>query len=120
MVEPLKKEGRASEFVMLDQAADKYGSLIPIDEAPKHYNNFLEEINVNAAQIKDFLKAQKILEDKQFLKVVGHDPKGVMTYMIFGYRFENNDEFKLHINNMMAFINSRYVHPQALSSVIFV
>jgi hypothetical protein len=70
------------------------------------------EISVEAVQsdtIKNFLKAQKALEEINFLKVVGHDPAGIMCYMIFGHKYPNkdNDLFKMYIRDMIQFINSR-------------
>jgi len=40
---------------------------------------------VHSETIKSFLQAQKALEEINFLKVVGHDPNGIMVYMIFGH-----------------------------------
>jgi hypothetical protein len=43
------------------------------------------------------------------MRVVGHDPQGIMTYLIFGHKYpaRDNQVFKLYIEDMMSFINSR-------------
>ena len=73
------------------------------------YKKEISNEGVKSDEIKDFLRAQKELEGINFLKVVGHDPQGIMTYMIFGNNFPkaNNDLFKMYIGVMIRFINSR-------------
>ena len=64
---------------------------------------------VHSETIKSFLHAQKALEEINFLKVVGHDPSGIMVYMIFGHKFpaKDNDQYRMYIRDMIQFINSR-------------
>jgi hypothetical protein len=53
------------------------------------------------------LEAQKFLEEIQFIKTIGHDPEGVITYLIFGSKYEANDAFKDKIGLVIDFITSR-------------
>lgn len=93
-----------------------YGELKPdqtIEMDPesiiKEYHNAISAEVFESSKIQKFLEAQKQLEGINFLRVVGHDPQGIMTYLIFGYKYpvRDNQQFKLHIEDMMSFINSR-------------
>jgi hypothetical protein len=58
---------------------------------------------VHSETIKSFLQAQKALEEINFLKVVGHDPNGIMVYMIFGHKFpaRDNEMYRVYIRDMI-------------------
>ena len=43
----------------------------------------------DASYITKFLYAQRYLEGTEFIKQVGLDPKGNLTFLIFGSKFQN-------------------------------
>ena len=60
--------------------------------------------------IQAYLTAQHELEEQGILKVVGVDPQGLMTYMIFGSNYPANEaaDLRRNIKLMMEFIHQRY------------
>ena len=67
------------------------------------YQKEISEESVKSEIVKSFLQAQKGLEEINFLKVVGHDPNGIMVYMIFGHKFpaRDNELYRFYIRDMI-------------------
>jgi hypothetical protein len=82
---------------------------IGLESVKEIYRREVETGSINSYKIKEFLDAQKALETLNFLKVIGHNPQGIITYLIFGFTYpkQDNDQLKSHITDMIQFINSR-------------
>ena len=106
-----RPQNRPSEWVDADDMMSKPDLYIEMetDQMDKEYYKAIEAEHVESEKISNFLKAQKQLEEVNFIKSVGHDSRGVINYMIFGqmYPKENTEQFKVAIRDMMEFINSR-------------
>lgn len=92
------EEPKPDQFIEMD-----------LDSIKEKYRDAVETEIIESNKIKNYLEAQKRLEEINFMKVIGHDPQGITTYMIFGHNYPKTglDQFRNYINEMIEFINSR-------------
>lgn len=78
-------------------------------EVEEYYRSCLVTNTEDFDRINAHLRAQNELEQMGILKVVGINPEGLMTYMIFGqmYPKAETDQLRGYIRDMIEFINSR-------------
>ena len=59
--------------------------------------------------VKQYLEAQKYLEEVNLIKAIGHDADNVLTYLVFGNKYVggNDDRCRLALRRMIEFISSR-------------
>ena len=87
----------SSYQMCLDSAAQKPERVIEMTDASveDYYRSCLVTDTVEFDRINDYLRAQNELETMGILKVVGINPEGLMTYMIFGQLYPKTETDQL-------------------------
>ena len=100
-----------SSFYMVEEAIYQPDQFIEMNNEAMidEYKKTIVTDGIEFDKIQDYLSAQHELEEAGILKVVGVDPHGLMTYMIFGsnYPAHESDALRRNIKYMMEFIHSR-------------
>ncbi len=62
-------------------------------------------------KIKSYLNAQRILDESGFIKQIGSDEDGIVTFLIFGFRYPKESKaqnnFKVMMEAMLNFVIDR-------------
>lgn len=93
------------------QAMDE-PELIFHNEALPKYEALTGKKSEHSTRIQQYIAATRFFDETNFIKCIGHDHEGTITYLVFGYRFpakdgQLRDRFKRDIDAMFSFIIER-------------
>ena len=99
----------SSYQMCLDSQHQKPDRTVEHSDSEEYYRSCLVTNTDDFDRINAHLRAQSELEQMGILKVVGINPEGLMTYMIFGQMYPKTETEQLRgcIRDMIEFINSR-------------